>query len=430
MSWEQDMRLGRDALSESLYDVAEMRLRSALATASSEFWYPTEELAEIQTLLAEALLLKGRYAEAKPLFEQSEKFFLDQGESVEGIVRAMNWFGLAEINFQQLETANIALELFKKSAPFLLHGTGHRQLFHKRAIAFVDETGDAPPMPWEKAEMERLAQIRQVTESIVVCGELPQDVMAQLVEWEGLLEKSRNCLAKETPEDVLEGYKLANQALGLATRLFPLHHGASAYSMTVMASASGAMRMLGQAEDLYTVAIEIHEMISGKKSMEAGLTRLNFAHLYRKAELFEEADVQFRMAAEILSRNHEVNQDEFQRHSSMFCDMLAAWRTAQEACLLIQHGKELELAQKLDAALISLIKAKRMLSEKFPDEHKICLIVREAIMQVYEKLGWHEDVAKVSREIETIKNALDDKEIAWKKVATAAPPLAIAKKAA
>lgn len=75
MSWEHDLRLGREALSTSQLEVAEVRLRSALATASGEFWYPVEEMAEIQSALAEALFLKGCYAEAKQLFEESEDYF-------------------------------------------------------------------------------------------------------------------------------------------------------------------------------------------------------------------------------------------------------------------------------------------------------------------------------------------------------------------
>lgn len=430
MSWVQELRQGREALSESQHDVAEMRLRSALASALGEFWYPAVELAEVQTALAEVLLLKGCYAEAKQLLEQSESFFGTEGESVDGIIRAINWYGLAEIHIQQHATAKLALEFFKKAAPFLKHSTGYRELFYMRTCAFINESTKIPKLPWEKAETERSQEIRQVTESIVVAGELPQVVIAQLVEWEGILEKALTCLANETPEDILEGYKLANQGLELATMLFPLHHAASAFSVTVMASASCAMRMLAQAEDLYKIAIEIHELLSGKRCMEAGLTRLNLAHHYRKVEMYAEADVYFRSAAEILSGNSEVHQDEFQRHARIFCDMLAAWRTAQESCLHIQHGKELELVQKFDEALLSFLKARRMLSQHFPKHHKSCLLVEQAIKQIYEKLGWHEKAAPIAKEIESIKCMLDVQEEAWKKVEAAAPPLAIAKKAA
>jgi len=125
-----------------------------------------------------------------------------------------------------------------------------------------------------------------------------------------------------------------------------------------------------------------------------------------------------------------VNQEDFQRHARIFCDMLAAWRTAQESCLLIQHGKELELIQKFDEALVSFLKARRMLSQHFPTHHKSCLIVAEAIEQVYDKLGWTEQAGKISHEIESIKITLIATENEWKKVTAAAPPLALAKKAA
>jgi len=430
MSWEQDLRFGREAISTSQFEVAEVRLRSALATASGEFWYPVEELAEIQTALAEALLMKGCYPEAKQLFEQSEDYFGKAVDPVDGICRTMNWYGLAEIHIQQPESREMALAFFKKAATTLRLCTGYRQLFFKRASAFIDGLADKPLLPWEKAETERSQELRQITESISVSGELPQAEIDRLVEWEKLLEQSGNCLARETPEDTLEAYKLANQALELAMTLFPMHHTASALTMTAMATASGALRMLQQAEDLHSFAIEILEMLEGKDSVEVALARLNLAHLYRKAEMYNEADIHFRDAAAILNENADVDQDQFQQHASLFCDMLAAWKSLRQACLHIQQGKELELAQKFDEALVSYSQARRSLLERFPTYHNSCLLVEESIKQVYEKLGWTEQAEKLSGEIDALKLILDAQDNAWNKVMAAAPRLAIAKKAA
>lgn len=430
MSWEQDLRLGREALFRAQFEVAEMRLRSALATAYGDFWYPVEEIAEIQSSLAEALLLKGCYAEAKQLFEDSEDFFGNAVDSVEGISRTINWYGLAEIYIQHPESKEKALEFFKKAAVNLRLCSGYRQPYLERARAFISGIAEMPLLPWEKTETLRSHELRKLTELISVPADMPQDRVNRYVEWEKLLEQAGNCRAKETPEDTLEAYMLANEALELATTLFPMNHPASALTVMAMASASGALRMTRQAEDLFLCAIEIFEQVEGKDSVEAAIAKLNFAHFYRKAEMYSIADIQFRSAAEILNEHEDVDQESFQQNARVFCDMLTAWESIRGAKALLQQGKEKELAQQYEAALMSYLEAKRLLADHFPSNHNACLLVQESIKQIYENCGWAEEAQKLSNEIEAIKSALDAQEIAWRIAITAAPPLAIAKKAA
>ncbi len=430
MSWEHDLRLGREALSTSQLEVAEGRLRSALATASGEFWYPVEEMAEIQSALAEALFLKGCYAEAKQLFEDSEDYFGKAADSIEGMCRTINWYGLAEIYIQQAESKEKALNFFKKAAVNLRICTDYRQLYLKRANAFINDVAEKPMLPWEKAETMRSQELKQVTELISVPADMPQDLVNRYVEWESLLEQSGNCRAKETPEDTLEAYKLANKALELATTLFPMHHSASALTIMAMASASGAMRMLKQAEDLFLCAIEIFEQVEGEDSVEAAIAKLNFAHFYRKAETYEMADIQFRSAGEILYEHADVDQESFQQNATVFGEMLAAWKAMRQAQSLLHQGKEKEIAQEYDAALVSYMQAQRKLSDHFPTSHRTSLLVQESIKRVYENCGWSEEAQKLSKEIEACKSKLAVQEIAWAKAIDAAPTLAIAKKAA
>lgn len=429
MSWEQELQMGQVALSKQEIEIAEKRFRSALASTQAEFWYPVPEIAEIQSLLAEALLLRGCYAEAKQFFEQSEDFFGSAEYAVDSFRRSINWYGLAEI-IQQEKDQERALKLFKDAVPFLKHSSDHRHLFYERACAFISGVEEKPLLPWEMTETAKSKEMKQISEAISVAFDTPESEIEKARNWEQLLHQVTDCTQVGTPEKALEAYLLARKTLALAKTLFPLKHAASALTISQVASALGALRMFEEAAEHYRFAIEILQELFGVDSIEVAMMRMNLAHLFRKAEMYPDAHFQFCNAAANLVENEEVDQEQFQRHCELFLQMQAAWKCSSQVKELVRHAKEMEAAEKYSEAIQALFKAMKALAKYFPATHSLSLLVKDSLHQIYANLGWDEEVEALAKEISSLKASIEAEEKRWKDIISSLDQEAVLRQAA